>query len=151
MDVSATFKVKSKGSLAALVRKIEAGLKGPRTVVAGLVAGQAASDVIAYGWFNHEGTSRGIPPRPFVKVAFFTHRGQAKAQFRTCLRAMVRGQANMHSQLDVMGKAGVKWIEQTIQAGVGPPLAASTVARKGHATRLIDTGVMLSSMSYKIR
>ena len=149
MEVSAKVSVTSKGSIDAWLRKMQPALK-PATVDIGLVAGQARGDVIMYGIYNHEGTSRGIPSRPFVKVAFHRYQGAARAELRSGLRAALNGTPFKASAAKA-GAVGVKWVQGVIDSNLGPPLAASTVARKGNSRTLIDTGTMRGSITFKVR
>lgn len=147
--ISVRVDVRSKGSIEAWLKKAEASIR-PATVDVGLVAGQARPDVVMYGIYNHEGTSRGIPSRPFVKVAFHRYRGAARASLRAGLRAALRGTPFRASAASA-GSAGVGWVQGVIDSSMSPANAPATIAAKGHARTLIDTGAMRASISFKVR
>lgn len=151
MQIGVRVSVRSRGSVDAWIKSVERATRAPRKVDVGLVAGQAPRDVVMYGIYNHEGTSRGIPSRPFVKVAFFQYQGAARGIIRTGLRGAARGQASFSVSARTFGAAGVGWVRGIIDSSLGPPLAASTIARKGSAQTLIQTGKMRASISFKVR
>ena len=52
--------------------------------------------------------------------------------------------------LDLTGAAIAGQLRQSIVDLQEPPLAASTIQRKGHVKPLIDSGVMLSSIDHEV-
>lgn len=149
--LSCSVSVERRGDAEAWLRRLIAATRGPDTVDMGLIPGKAPPDVIAYGWYNHEGTSRGIPSRPFARVAF--HRAEAgfRAEIRGTLRGMLRGQANYTTALPRLGQRGVTAIQGVIDSNLGPALKPSTVARKGSSRALIDKGRLRAAQSFKVR
>lgn len=139
---------KRKGSLEAWYRKVQAGLKGPQAVKVGLPRGKASGDLIAIAVWNHEGTSRGIPPRRFVTAGIFKARGKIRGQLRTIAKAIVQAKATMKQGLARVGLAGQDAVQQQISSNMPPPNAPSTVAQKGSSSTLIDTGRLRQSITW---
>ena len=52
---------------------------------------------------------------------------------------------------DLLGQKYVGQIQARISAGIPPPLAESTIARKGSSVPLIDTGQLRSAVTYEVR
>jgi hypothetical protein len=149
--LSCAVTVERRGDAEAWLRKLIAATRGKSQVDMGLIPGQARSDVIAYGWYNHEGTSRGIPSRPFARVAFHRSEGGFRTEIRGTLRGVLHGQATFASALPKLGQRGVIAIQGVIDSNLGPALKPSTVARKGHSRTLIDTGALRASQTFKVR
>lgn len=90
----------------------------------------------------------GIPPRPF---------------FRTMIAAKAPGWGGAMGQilkstdydaaktLGQMGEGIKGQLQESIKATNNPPLASATIAAKGFATPLIDTGHMLNSVDYEVK
>lgn len=151
MQIATRCEVQSKGSIDAWLKRVEQAVRRPATVDVGMVAGQTPADVAAYAIYNHEGTSRGLPSRPFVRVAFHRYEGQAKGLMRSGLRGAAFGQVSFPQSAATFGAAGVGWIQNVIDSSLGPALAASTVRQKGNSQTLIETGKMRASVSFKVK
>lgn len=149
--LSCAVTVERRGDAEAWLRKLIAATRGKSQVDMGLIPGQARPDVIAYGWYNHEGTSRGIPSRPFVRIGFQRAEGGFRTEIRGTLRGVLHGQATFSGALPKLGQNGVKAVQAAIDSGIGPANAPSTVARKGSSRTLIDTGALRASQTFKVR
>lgn len=72
---------------------------------------------------------------------------EAAAEFKAVM-------ARKTTRNTALKKLGYKWtseVRERIDSGkVPPPLAASTVARKGHSTPLLDTATLRNSITYKV-
>ena len=99
--------------------------------------------------------SHNIPPRPVLKPAI------QEKETNSAIKSMLRAGAARAMAGDVSGaeayynKAGMlgqnacrKYISE---GGNLAPNAASTIARKGSSTPLVDTGSMLGSITYEVR
>jgi hypothetical protein len=149
--LSCSVSVERRGDAEAWLRRLIAATKGPSQVDMGLIPGQAPADVIAYGWYNHEGTSRGIPSRPFARVAFHRAESGFRTEIRGTLRGVLHGQATYATALPRLGQRGVTAIQGVIDSNLGPALKPSTVARKGSSRTLIDKGRLRAAQSFKVR
>jgi hypothetical protein len=90
----------------------------------------------------------GIPPRPFFRNMIADKSpewGSAIGQL------MVSQNYDVERVLSMAGEAIAGQLRQSIVDTNSPPLAESTIARKGHSKPLIDTGHMLQSVSYEVR
>lgn len=91
--------------------------------------------------------SRGIPPRPF-----FRHMILSKAkEWPKAMAALLK--ANAYDSTKTMEQTGAAvkgQLQQSIRDLVSPPLAPSTIAKKGFSKPLIDTGVMLRAVDYRV-
>lgn len=88
-----------------------------------------------------------IPPRPFFRNAIRKYGPQWGADMAAIIRA------NGFDAAKVLGLMGVRikgQIQQSIVDLVSPPLAKSTIARKGFDKPLIETGHMLNSVDYEV-
>lgn len=141
---------RKRGNLANHLAKIERGLAGPHKVKVGFPAGKASADVVSIAIWNHFGTSRGIPPRPFITIAMFKNRGEIRANLRKIAAAQVKAGTPISGQLPKLGAYGAGKIQDQIANNTPPPNAASTVKRKGSSRTLIDTGRMRQSVTWAI-
>lgn len=92
-----------------------------------------------------------VPRRSMIGGWYFQNRKQILRDLELGLRAVVSGVPEDR----VLGVLGVKYqaqIQERIADGIDPPLAASTLKRKGEnkATPLIDTGQLRSSVTYEV-
>ena len=92
--------------------------------------------------------SQNIPARPFL-----TH---ANKDFQERLSIQVRNKVDRRTLVvtpemaEELGKVGVDSIARAITQLKRPPLAASTIRKKGHDDPLIDTGLLRDSAEYEI-
>lgn len=117
--------------------RVEAGLFEPEQAVKGAR--------------NELGTAD-IPSRPWLSVAADTNTGFAGSLAAQVLGQVADRKVTAAKALDSIGrllKARTRGVIENQQVD-GPPLAASTVARKGHDNKLIDTGAMLDAIDYEI-
>lgn len=94
---------------------------------------------------NYGAPRAGIPPRPFFSNMIRDHQGEWPGAIAGLLRTMDPADA-----LDVAGQAIAGQLRQSIIDTNDPPLAPSTVARKGFAKPLIDTSHMINSIDHEI-
>lgn len=98
---------------------------------------------------------RGVPQRSFVRGWFdeVTKSGEMGELLRTQLRAAVDGKRSLDEALErVALKAQASMQKRIRNRGNGnyPPLAASTIAKKGSSVPLIDTGQLRASIRAKV-
>ncbi len=164
--ISVTVKVERRGvDLEKRLKQIrEALTKGPQKVKVGFPAGKAPGDVIAYAFYNHEGTNRAkgdvffkggkfgisgpIPPRPFITVAMFKGRGRIRAHLRAEFKAILAGKVDLKASLTRGGMLGQDLIQMQIGSNMGPANSPMTIELKGSSRTLIDSGRMLGSVTW---
>jgi hypothetical protein len=92
--------------------------------------------------------SRGIPPRPFFRNMVAAKSGEWPAAIAGLLRANGMDAAGA---LEVAGQRIAGQLQESINQTNSPPLAASTIARKGHSKPLIDSGRLWQSVAHEVR
>lgn len=91
--------------------------------------------------------SIGIPPRPFFRNAVAKYGPEWTPAFG---KLLVANGYDVAKTMDQMGHAIAGQIRQSIIDTNEPPLAPSTIARKGHSKPLVDTGHMLNSVDHEV-
>lgn len=130
--------------------KVQTSLRGPKKVKVGLPQGEADSDVIDRAVWNHWGTSRGIPERPFLTNAMRDNRNKYRDGMKTSAKKLLLGQTSLHTVLSKLGIMAQGDIQEEITALQTPPNAPSTIEQKGSSNPLIWTGELRASITYKI-
>lgn len=122
------------------------GLDG-RSVAAGLFEPEQA----AKGIRAEFGTSD-VPARPWASVAADDGAGKLASVAERELGRVGDGRATGDQALQAIGDAEAAQLRDVILSGrvEGPALAPATVARKGNATKLVDTGDMLGAIEAKL-
>ncbi len=90
----------------------------------------------------------GIPPRPFFRNMIAAKSNEWPGAIAGLLKT------NDYDAAKTLGQAGegVKGqLQQSIVDTNDPPNAPSTIARRGHAKQLVDTGHMLNSVDYEVK
>lgn len=92
--------------------------------------------------------SVGIPPRPFFRRMINEKQGEWPEAIANLL---VANNYDAEKTLDLAGAAIAGQLRQSIVDLTDPPLAPSTIKRKGHAKPLVDTGHMLKSVDHEVK
>ncbi len=92
--------------------------------------------------------SRGQPPRPFFRRMIAAKSGEWPKAIEDLLKA---NEYDAARTLALMGEGIKGQLQQSIVDLVDPPLSPSTVRGKGSTKPLIDSGVMLASISYEVK
>lgn len=89
----------------------------------------------------------GIPPRPFFRNMV----AEKSPEWPDAISGLLKAH-NFDSRvvLTLMGEAIAGQLRQSIVDTNDPPLAATTISRKGHSKPLVDTGQMLQSVDYEV-
>ncbi len=94
------------------------------------------------------------PARPWIGPPFRHKRNEYLAKLRKAYKeALEAGKPSMVThELELIGQEMAADIKNyvTLGAGVPPPNAPSTIARKGSSRPLVDTGEMVGSISYLV-
>lgn len=105
--------------------------------------------VLALGAIHEFG--QGVPERSFIRTWYDARRDEMVKALRDQLKVSVLRQEPLERALDrfaLLAQADCqKWISD---GNVKPPLADSTIRRKGSSKPLIDTGVLRSSILGKV-
>lgn len=90
----------------------------------------------------------GIPPRPFFRNMIVDKSPEWGSAIGGLLTA---NNYDIEKVLSLAGEAIAGQLRQSIVDTNSPPLAESTIRRKGHSKPLVDTGHMLQSVSYEVQ
>lgn len=130
----------------AQVRRAYAKRKA-RGILAPLKGDVGTINVPTVAFFNEYGTGT-APPRPFFRRMIRLKSGEWGPALAALLRQ--NGYA-LGKCLRILGEGIAGQLRQSIIDTNAPPLAQSTIARKGFAKPLVDTGHMLASVDYEVR
>ena len=121
-----------------------------RQLVVGFLNGATYPDgtnVATVAAFNEFGTSN-APPRPFFRRMV----KEKSPEWPEAIGNLLTSTGyDVDKTLNLAGEAISGQLKQSINDLTSPPLAPSTIARKGHAKPLIDTSVMINSVSYEVK
>ena len=92
--------------------------------------------------------SVGIPPRPFFRNMIAAKSGEWPEAIAGLLKS---NDLDAQKTLGQAGAAIAGQLRESIRDLWEPPLAQSTIRRKGHAKPLIDTGHMLQSVDFEVK
>jgi hypothetical protein len=135
-------------ALSAANVRVDVGILGPK---AAEPHGHDAT-VADIAGFNEFGTRRRnytVLPRSFIGGWFDSAKSEMLDFVRTLNEKLAKFEINPIQYGQLLGAKAVGGINKFIRAGVGAPLAPSTVKKKGSSKQLIDTGVMRSALSHR--
>lgn len=119
------------------------GAEAAKTYDNGLTVGQNAA--------MHELGTGGMVERSWLRAWMDQNAPRLYAETKTAMQQVLAGQKSRKQALQDLGYEWTKQVRARIEAGqVTPPLAASTIARKGHSIPLWDSGKLAAAISYTI-
>lgn len=123
-------------------------------VQVGFQAGEATyddtgADVAEIAAYNEFGSS-GTPARPFMKQSFENHESELQKACDAANQTIAKG-GTAEQALNKIGVFCKGLVQQEIVDGGFAPNAESTIAKKGSATPLVDTGLMRQSVNYVVK
>lgn len=132
--------------------KIAEKVSAPATLRVGFLEGSRYPDgtsVAMVAALNEYGVpSHGQPPRPFFRNMI----AEKSSEWPQAVAGLLKDNDYDASRaLKVAGAAIAGQLRQSIVDLVSPPLAQSTIARKGFTKPLIDTGAMLQSVDFEVK
>lgn len=130
--------------------KIPTKITGPSNVKVGFPEGEADNDIVARAVWNHFGTSRGIPSRPFLLNAIRKNRRKYIAAMKISAAKILRGETDTRTVLQKLGIVAQGDIQDEITTLRSPANAPATIKQKGSSNPLIDTGEMRGAVTYKV-
>jgi hypothetical protein len=136
--------------LEAALREMAAKVSQPATLRVGFLENARYPDgtpVAMIAAINEFGRPPVQPPRPFFRNMIKAKSPEWPAAIGDLLKANGYDAAKT---LDIAGAAIAGQLRQSIVDLVTPPLAASTIAKKGFAKPLVDTGTMLQSVDHEV-
>ncbi len=143
--------IRGGSNLANALAKISENVTNAASVKVGFLAGSTYPDgtsVPMIAAINEFGApSRGQPPRPFFRSMV----REKSASWGPALGALLKANdMDAHKALELAGEGIKGQLQASIVALTSPPLAASTIARKGNSKPLIETGHMLASVGVEV-
>jgi len=144
--------LKGGDKLTTALRKIAQGVDKAASVEIGFLEGATYPDgtpvamVAAIQEFG--APSRNIPPRPFFRSMIAAKSGEWPSAVAGLLRT---NDYDAEKTLDQTGAAIAGQLRQSIVDTNSPPLAQSTIDRKGSAKPLVDTGHMFNSIDHIVK
>ena len=115
--------------------------------------GPPGFDLVALAATHEYGSSDGhVPERSFLRRTFDMKQEVFAAAIGKLARGLLAEKISLTKALDILGALGATEVKKTITEGEGipPPLAASTIARKGSSRPLVDTGRMLNAITWEV-
>ena len=131
--------------------KLPKSITGPRQVKVGFPAGKVDGPVVNRAIWNHYGTSRGIPSRPFLLNAIRKNRREYLEAMKTAGAKILRGEATLDQTMRKLGILAQGDIQQEITDLRDHPNAPATIRAKGSSNPLIDTGEMRSKVTWEVK
>lgn len=127
--------------------------EGSKSITVGVHSDAGAesngTSIAAVAAYQEFGTAT-IPSRSFVRAWADEKAGDIRDALRKIGAGVLQGRYTAAQGLAQAGVLFVGQIQKRISDGIPPPLADSTVKRKGSSTPLIDTGVLRSSVAFKV-
>ena len=106
-------------------------------------SGESVAKIAALNEFGSEKA----PPRPFFRGMINDKSGEWPDAVADLLKA---NEYDGRRTLEQTGAAIKGQLQDAITVYVGPPLSPVTIAKKGHDKQLVDSGVMLRSVDYRV-
>lgn len=95
-------------------------------------------------------TARNIPERSFLRSSVRENIAKYIKINKGNLQRVVNGKIRMRHALELLGQVAAGDVKRTIRNGDFAPLQQATIDRKGSSKPLIDTGMMLQSVTYEV-
>ena len=92
----------------------------------------------------------GPPARPAITGWAESRRESAPREIRDRMAAALKARVSVAQALDQLAQFYAGEVQTRISGGTPPPNAASTIARKGSSTPLVDTGTFRASIRGKV-
>ena len=143
----------AKGLVRALAQlgrlKVRVGVldDGPKT---GATAGGRATLVGVAALHEYGAPAAGIPQRSFIRATVDEKRSEIGAMQEALAAEVAAGSLAPRAALERLGAVVSGMVQTRIAAGIDPPNAPSTVARKGSSKPLVDTGQLRSAVTWKV-
>ncbi len=94
----------------------------------------------------------GVPERSWLRSWIDGNRAYIESSSAQAWQQIATGKLSRKDALDRLGRDWANQIQENIlQGNIIPPLAASTVASKGHSVPLIDTMTLIEAIDYELK
>jgi hypothetical protein len=124
-------------------------------VKVGLPTGSAdypdGTSVIMVGTIHEFGSSDGtIPERSFLRSAMETHKREHQKMIRKLAEAVSSGKQSPEKAMALLGTKAAADVSRMVTDLSSPPNRPATIAAKGRANPLVDTGHLVQSITYQV-
>jgi hypothetical protein len=106
--------------------------------------------VIDVAFWNNYGTDK-IPARRFMDIGGKRCISQMKTMIAVCGEKMMAKKMTGKDAGEMLGEKAVAIMKKTIKSNIPPPNAKSTIKMKGSESTLIDTGLLMQSVTFAVR
>jgi len=128
---------------------------GTRRVGVGVFGDEEQADIARHHEYGARIMRAGVqvgtlPERSYIRS---TLREKSADIDRTMKRVAIgwsNGKLTIERGLGLLGLFAANAVKAKIRSNIPPPLAASTIARKGSSKALVDTGRLINSITWKI-
>lgn len=99
-----------------------------------------------YGSDVEPGAPGYVPERSFIRSTLANRRADLAQLMKSECQAILMGKRTPETALEIVGAKVAAWIKLAVMSGDGiaPPLAESTIARKGSSRPLVDHGQLIA-------
>lgn len=121
---------------------------GTQRVHVGVLGNATLADIARH----HEyGAPRaGIPERSFLRSTMRDDAQPIERMMAQLTQARLAGRIDTRQMLDLLGLFAANRVKAKIRTNIPPPLALSTIARKGSTLALVDQGRLINSIRWEI-
>ncbi|WP_213881206.1 hypothetical protein [Pseudomonas sp. dw_358] len=91
-----------------------------------------------------------IPERSFLRAPLRAHTEDIKKAWRAIIPKVIKGELTLLNGLHQIGARASAFCRDAIKDGIAPANAASTIRKKGSSTPLIDQGILVSKITYRV-
>lgn len=131
-------------------RKLPQALSGAPRVKVGFPSGKTDRGVVQRMVWNHFGTRRGIPSRPFLLNAMRKNSRKYRSEMKKAAKKILLGEITIKSVVTKLGVLGQGDVQDEMTNLRTPPNAASTIRQKGSSNPLIETGESRGAVTYEV-
>lgn len=93
----------------------------------------------------------GNPERSFIRATFDSRLRELALLAERLSGRMVDGAVTLRGALELLGEVHLGHIRAEINAGISPPNAPETIARKGSTTPLVNFGQLKGALDFKVK
>lgn len=143
----------------AMAARLRALATTKRTVRVGILAdgpkqdhdgGSGKLSLVEVAAVHEFGSADGhVPQRSFIRATVDERRGEIARLQRVLAERFVAGKITEDQILALVGAKVAAMIQARIASNIPPPLAESTIARKGSSVALVDTGQLKASVTWE--
>jgi hypothetical protein len=133
--------------------RVNVGVLASKGGNAPVEGGPPGFDLVALAATHEYGSSDGhVPERSYLRRTFSMKQEVFAAASAKVARGYLAGKIDLEKAGNLLGAVGATEVKKTITEGDGvpPPLAASTISRKGSSRPLVDTGRLLNAITWEV-